>query len=106
MVWAIRNKVQGVDAFAIFTDHDTWYGQLQPAQALGEYWRKHDPQAKLIVVALVSTGFSIAKPHPAAMMDGVGPVPRDGGRVRGAGAETPPRPSPVRGGSDSSGGGA
>ena len=72
MVWAIKNRVAGVDAFVIYTDNETWYGDIHPAQALGEYRRKYNPQAKLVVVAMVSTGFSIADPNDAGMLDVVG----------------------------------
>jgi 60 kDa SS-A/Ro ribonucleoprotein len=41
-------------------------------QALGEYRRKFSPQAKLVVVGMVSNGFSIADPDDAGMMDVVG----------------------------------
>jgi 60 kDa SS-A/Ro ribonucleoprotein len=72
MLWAIRNGVEDVDAFVIYTDNETWCGKIHPAQALGEYRRRYNPQAKLVVVAMVSTGFSIADPNDAGMMDVVG----------------------------------
>jgi len=56
----------------IYTDGETWAGQIHPAQALGEYRRKFNPQAKLVVVGMVSNGFSITDPNDAGMMDVVG----------------------------------
>ena len=72
MLWLIKHKVADMDAYVIYTDNETWYGDIHPAQALGEYRRKYNPQAKLVVVAMVSTGFSIADPNDAGMLDVVG----------------------------------
>jgi len=72
MLWAIQNRVRDVDVFVIYTDSETWAGQIHPAQALDEYRRKFNPQAKLVVVGMVSNGFSIADPNDAGMMDVVG----------------------------------
>jgi 60 kDa SS-A/Ro ribonucleoprotein len=72
MLWAIKNRVQDVDVFVIYTDSETWAGNVHPTQALNEYRRKFNPQAKLVVVGMVSTGFSIADPDDVGMMDVVG----------------------------------
>ena len=72
MLWAIRNRVRDVDVFVIYTDNETWAGQIHPAQALDEYRHKFNAQAKLVVVGMVSNGFSIAVPDDAGMMDVVG----------------------------------
>ncbi len=61
-----------VDVFAIFTDSETWAGQIHPNQALKEYRDKMGIPAKLIVVGLVSNGFSIADPNDAGQADFVG----------------------------------
>jgi 60 kDa SS-A/Ro ribonucleoprotein len=72
MLWAIRNRVEDVDTFVIYTDSETWHGKIHPAQALAQYRRKHNPRAKLVVVGMVSNGFSIADPDDPGMMDVVG----------------------------------
>jgi 60 kDa SS-A/Ro ribonucleoprotein len=72
MLWATRNRVRDVDVFVIYTDSETWAGKIHPAQALGEYRRKFNPRAKLVIVGMVSNGFSIADPDDAGMMDVVG----------------------------------
>jgi 60 kDa SS-A/Ro ribonucleoprotein len=72
MLWATKNRVRDVDVFVIYTDSETWAGNVHPTQTLGEYRRKFNPQAKLIVVGMVSNGFSIADPNDAGMMDVVG----------------------------------
>jgi 60 kDa SS-A/Ro ribonucleoprotein len=71
MIWAQKNQVQA-DAFIIYTDSETWYGQIHPAQALQEYRRRTGIAAKLIVVGMVSNGFSIADPNDGGMLDVVG----------------------------------
>jgi 60 kDa SS-A/Ro ribonucleoprotein len=71
MLWALQHKVRA-DAFVIYTDSETWYGQPHPAQALQEYRRQTRIPAKLIVVAMTSNGFTIADPNDAGMLDVVG----------------------------------
>ncbi|MBP7999212.1 MAG: TROVE domain-containing protein [Candidatus Promineifilaceae bacterium] len=71
MLWALENKVKA-DAFIIYTDSETWAGNIHPTQALREYRQKMGRPAKLIVVGMVSNGFSIADPDDAGMLDVVG----------------------------------
>src|SRR2546426_763741 len=61
MVWATKHKTK-VDVFVVFTDSETWFGQIHPMQALSEYREKMGIRAKLIVVGMTSNGFSIADP--------------------------------------------
>src|SRR5262249_6452026 len=61
-----------VDAFVVYTDSETWAGIVHPVQALREYREKTGIAAKLVVVGMVSNGFSIADPNDAGMMDVVG----------------------------------
>jgi 60 kDa SS-A/Ro ribonucleoprotein len=60
------------DVFVILTDSETWCGRIHPVQALQQYRQKTGIPAKLIVVGLVSNGFSIADPSDAGMLDVVG----------------------------------
>lgn len=71
MVWALQNRVE-VDTFVIYTDSETWHGKIHPAQALAQYRQKMGILAKLIVVGMVSNGFTIADPNDAGMLDMVG----------------------------------
>ena len=72
MIWAMEKRV-AADAFIIYTDSETWVGQhMHPAQALQAYRRKMGIAAKLIVVGMVSNGFSIADPNDGGMLDIVG----------------------------------
>ncbi|WP_437765839.1 TROVE domain-containing protein [Sorangium sp. So ce281] len=71
MVWAKRNRVE-VDAFVIYTDNETWAGAVHPFQALREYRQAMGRPARLIVVGMTSTGFSIADPTDPGMLDVVG----------------------------------
>lgn len=61
-----------IDAFVVYTDSETWAGNVHPVQALDEYRRKMGIPAKLIVVGMVSNGFSIADPDDGGMLDVVG----------------------------------
>jgi 60 kDa SS-A/Ro ribonucleoprotein len=61
-----------VDAFVILTDSETWAGDVHPAQALQDYRRASGIDARLVVVGMVSNGFSIADPTDPGMLDVVG----------------------------------
>ena len=71
MLWALEEKIES-DVFVIYTDSETWHGDIHPAQALNEYRRKMGIPAKLIVVGMVGNEFSIADPNDSGMMDVVG----------------------------------
>ncbi len=61
-----------IDTFVIYTDSETWCGGIHPSQALTQYREKTGIAAKLVVVGMVSNGFSIASPDDAGMLDVVG----------------------------------
>jgi 60 kDa SS-A/Ro ribonucleoprotein len=61
-----------VDAFVIYTDNETWAGATHPSVALRRYRQTTGIDAKLVVVGLTSTGFTIADPKDAGMLDMVG----------------------------------
>jgi len=71
MTWALENKIQ-VDTFVVLTDNETWAGNIQPVQALEKYRQATGIGARLIVVGMTSTGFTIADPNDAGMLDVVG----------------------------------
>lgn len=71
MLWALENKA-AVDVFIIYTDNETWAGAMHPTEALRRYREETGIPATLIVVGMVSNGFSIADPDDAGMLDVVG----------------------------------
>ena len=71
MVYATQEKLE-VDVFTVYTDSETWAGSIQPFQALQQYRQKSGRNAKLIVVGMTATEFSIADPRDAGMLDVVG----------------------------------
>jgi 60 kDa SS-A/Ro ribonucleoprotein len=71
MVWATKHKAT-VDVIVVYTDSETWHGQIHPMQALSQYREKMGIRAKLIVVGMTSNGFSIADPDDAGALDVVG----------------------------------
>lgn len=71
MLWAMEQKLKA-DAFVVYTDSETWYGTIHPAQALRQYRERTGIPAKLAVVGMVANGFSIADPNDAGMLDFVG----------------------------------
>jgi 60 kDa SS-A/Ro ribonucleoprotein len=71
MVEALKHR-WAVDTFVVYTDNETWAGNIHPAQALREYRERMGIAAKLVVVAMASNGFTIADPNDAGMLDVVG----------------------------------
>jgi 60 kDa SS-A/Ro ribonucleoprotein len=63
---------QKIDAFVVYTDSETWHGAVHPVQALRQYRERLGIPARLIVVGMVSNGFSIADPDDPGMLDVVG----------------------------------
>ena len=61
-----------IDTFVIYTDSETWAGDIHPAQALRDYRHASGIDARLVVVGMVSNGFSIADPNDPGMLDVVG----------------------------------
>ena len=68
---ALKNKWP-VDVFIVYTDNETWAGPVHPAQALQEFRQKVNPDAKLVVVGMTATKFTIADPKDFGMLDVVG----------------------------------
>jgi 60 kDa SS-A/Ro ribonucleoprotein len=71
MVDALERGLE-VDVFAVYTDSETYAGNIQPSEALVKYRKETGIPARLVVVGMTSTGFSIADPADAGMMDVVG----------------------------------
>ena len=71
MLYATERGLE-IDSFVVYTDNETWAGRIHPSQALREYRSKTGIPAKLIVVGMTATGFSIADPRDPGMLDVVG----------------------------------
>ena len=63
---------QEIDTFVIYTDSETWAGNVHPHEALAKYRKATGIPAKLVVVGMVGNPFTIAKPDDAGMLDVVG----------------------------------
>jgi len=71
MIHALNAKLP-VEAFAVYTDNETFAGRMAPSEALKKFRNSTGIPAKLAVLGMTSTGFSIADPKDAGMMDLVG----------------------------------
>lgn len=71
MLFAMANKLE-VDVFCVYTDSETWHGQIHPSKALEAYRQKTGIPAKLVVCGMVANNFTIADPNDAGMLDVVG----------------------------------
>jgi 60 kDa SS-A/Ro ribonucleoprotein len=70
MRWAAKNRVK-IDKFVVITDNEVNTGR-HPVRALRDYRSMVNPSAKLIVVGMVATRFTIADPEDPGMLDVVG----------------------------------
>jgi 60 kDa SS-A/Ro ribonucleoprotein len=68
MLWATANKVE-VDTFVVYTDNETWAGTMHPHQALRQYRNWSGIDARVAVVGLTATDFTIADPSDPGMLD-------------------------------------
>jgi 60 kDa SS-A/Ro ribonucleoprotein len=69
--YALERKIP-VDCFVVYTDNETYAGPVHAFQVLKEYRQKMGRPAKLIVVGMTATEFTIADPRDAGMFDVVG----------------------------------
>lgn len=69
MLWAGHQRLANVDTFVIYTDNETWGGAMHPSQALAQYrqWSGHD--ARMAVVAMEATDFTIADSADSGQLD-------------------------------------
>ena len=71
MIYALKNNIK-VDLFAIYTDNETWFGEMHPKQALDKYRQKMGINSRVVVAGITATKFSIADPSDLGMLDVVG----------------------------------
>jgi len=72
MTYASQNNLD-VDVFIVITDNETYANRtVQPFQALKQYRAKSGRDAKLIVIGMTGTPFTIADPTDRGMLDIVG----------------------------------
>lgn len=71
ILWAAAHKKE-YDAFVIYSDNETWGGKVQVVDALTEYRRRINPRAKLIVVMMTATQFTIGDPTDPGTLNVVG----------------------------------
>lgn len=71
MQFALKNKIP-VDLFEVYTDNETYAGSIHPFQALKQYRKGMGIDAKLVVIGMTATEFTIADPEDPGMLDIVG----------------------------------
>jgi 60 kDa SS-A/Ro ribonucleoprotein len=71
MRWALRNGIQA-DHFSVYTDNETWAGAMHPHQALDLYRRETGIPARLSVIGMTATDFTIADPDDPGSLDVAG----------------------------------
>jgi len=71
MLWALKNGIDA-DAFVIYTDNETWAGEIHASQALNMYRDKTGNQAKLIPVGMVANSYTVGDPEDAGTLNVAG----------------------------------
>ena len=71
MLWALKHKVP-VDAFVVFSDNESWAGDIKPFQALEMYRQKTGIPAKAIAVGMTATKYSVFDENDKACLNVVG----------------------------------
>lgn len=61
-----------VDCFVVYTDNETYAGRQHPYIVLEQYRKTINPNAKMIVVGMTSTGFTINRPDDHLGLDVIG----------------------------------
>ncbi len=71
MLNAMNDRLE-VDCFVVYTDSETWFGQVHPSQALDRYRQSTGINARMVVVGMEGNTFTIADPDDPGMLDVVG----------------------------------
>lgn len=71
MIWALRNGVE-IGHFCVLTDAETWHGNVHPHQALAAYRERTGIPARMSVVGMTATDFTIADPLDPGTLDVAG----------------------------------
>jgi len=71
MLYAME-RGRAIDTFVIYTDSETWAGDIHPPEALRRYRRATGIAARLVVVGMVANRFTIADRRDAGMLDVAG----------------------------------
>lgn len=71
MTWALDQGLE-IDTFQIYTDSETWAGSIHPHQALERYRRTTGIPARMAVVGMTATDFTIADPTDPGSLDVAG----------------------------------
>merc|ERR1711976_96041 len=68
-----QKKNEKYDVFVVYTDNETWFGGVHPAEALRKYREASGIwDAKLVVIGFASNKFTIADPEDPGMFDMAG----------------------------------
>jgi 60 kDa SS-A/Ro ribonucleoprotein len=71
MLWAAEQNID-VDTFVVYSDNEMWAGLMHPHQALRQYRAARVADARLVVVGMTATDFTIADPTDPGSLDVAG----------------------------------
>ncbi len=69
----VATKVKAhVDTFVILTDSETWAGRQHPAEALKQYRREVNPDAKVAILSMAATNYTVGDITDRFVLQGCG----------------------------------
>jgi 60 kDa SS-A/Ro ribonucleoprotein len=71
MLYALERNLE-VDAFVIYTDNESWAGAIHPHEALRRYRERTGIRAKLVVVGMTATRWTVADPSDVGSLNVAG----------------------------------
>lgn len=71
MLWALQSGAE-FDHFSVYTDNETYAGRMHPHQALEAYRQKTGIDARMSVIGMTATDFTIADPDDPGTLDVAG----------------------------------
>lgn len=71
MLWALQEGIEA-DHFSVYTDNETYAGRMHPHQALTMYRERTGIPARMSVIGMTATDFTIADPADPGSLDVAG----------------------------------
>lgn len=68
MLWSLKNRVEA-DTFIVYTDNESWCGEMHASEALRKYRQHMGIDARLIACGITATNYSVADPSDENSLD-------------------------------------
>jgi 60 kDa SS-A/Ro ribonucleoprotein len=68
VLWA-QDRGESFDVISTWSDQESWQGSVHPYQALREYRKTVNPQARMVAVGMTATDYTVAEPGDPLSLD-------------------------------------